>query len=76
MGEGAIHPSEQADGGSDAGVVLPLLVVGGREWDNDSIDCGIDVFVERYNYFAFAAGSWRYAGGCDGRADGMYACTV
>ncbi len=54
--------------------MLPPLVVVGKEWDDDSIDCGVDVLAKQYDDFAFATGAWRYAGGRDGRADGADAC--
>ena len=58
------------------GVVLPLLGVGGREWEDASIDCNDDVAIEQYDDFAFAIGAWRNAGGCDYRADGVDASAV
>jgi hypothetical protein len=38
----------------------PFLFVGGRDWDDDSIDCGVDVVLKQYDDFAFATSAWRY----------------
>ncbi len=76
MGKGAIHPSKQADGGSGAGVMLPPFSCGCEGVGQGLHRCGVDVVVKQYDNFAFAAGAWRYAGGCDGHADGTYACAV
>jgi hypothetical protein len=56
--------------------VLPPLGVGGREWDNNAIVCGVDVVVKRYNNFTVATGAGGYAGRRDGHANGVDACTI